>query len=45
MKTNCAIIGFEDNVALFLDLNLSKYSNFYNKFLYATRNSKNTSRI
>ena len=32
MKTDCAIIGFEDNVALFLDLNISKYTNFYNKF-------------
>ena len=32
MKTDGVIIGFEDNVALFLDLNISKYTNFLNKF-------------
>lgn len=31
MKTNCAIIGYFDNLALFLEYNLSKYSNFKNK--------------
>jgi len=31
MKTNCAIIGYTDNLALFLEYNLSKYSNFKNK--------------